>query len=436
MTIEELHLLFLKSSGVCTDTRKIAKNNLFFALSGENFDGNTFAQKAIENGAFRAIIDDSSKEFDGKTILVDDTLKTLQDLAIYHRKYLNLPIIALTGSNGKTTTKELINAVLSKKYKVTATQGNLNNHIGVPLTLLSITTDTEIGIVEMGANHIGEIDSLCKIATPDFGLITNFGKAHLEGFGSEAGVVQGKSELYKNIASTGGKLFVNIDDDKQVQLTEKIPHVTFGTKDNSDVVLHYPPASPFAEIIYKNEHFPSQLTGFYNATNMAAALTIGLYFEVEVEDIQEAITEYFPSNNRSQIKKIQNLTLLLDAYNANPTSMVAALINFKGLQSTHKIAILGDMFELGTSAAAEHLSIAELALSQKCDVIVFVGENFTKTNLEHENIYFFKDIPEMKNNFPERIKDILKEDTLILIKGSRGMALENIVPTLETIVSK
>lgn len=431
MTIPELHAMFLTSSGVCTDTRKIAKNNLFFALSGENFNGNSFAEVALKNGAIKAIIDDADYQQGNETILVEDSLKTLQELANFHRKYLNVPIIALTGSNGKTTTKELINAVLSKKYKTTATQGNFNNHIGVPLTLLAMTKDTEIGIVEMGANHLEEIKNGCLIAEPNYGYITNFGKAHLEGFGSEAAIVKGKSELYDFIKANSGILFINNDDQKQNALTTSANRFTFGKNKENDIILDYPPTLPFASILYENEIFPSQLTGFYNAPNMAAALSMGVYFKVEQNEIKSALAAYVPANNRSQLMEIGQLTLLLDAYNANPNSMEAALINFKSFEATQKVAILGDMFELGASAEKEHQEIANLALSQDYDAVLLLGNNFKRTNIKDDNFYYFENVEDLQKHFPAEVKNLLEQKTYLLIKGSRGMALERLVSILK-----
>lgn len=433
MTIEQLHTIFLKSSGICTDTRKIGENNLFFALSGDNFNGNTFAKQALRQGACKAVIDDVEFQQNNATILVKNSLKTLQKLANYHRKYLGLPIISLTGSNGKTTTKELINAVLSKKYRTTATQGNLNNHIGVPLTLLGMTSETEIGIVEMGANHLEEIKNLCEIAEPNYGYITNFGKAHLEGFGSEAGIVKGKSELYDYIKASGGMLFINQDDEKQKELSVDAQRFTFGKENSANVVLSYPPAQPFAQIKYENNEFSSQLTGFYNASNMAAALSMGVYFKVDSSAIKTALADYRPANNRSQIVQIGDLTLLLDAYNANPTSMEAALTSFSGLQAQQKVVFLGDMFELGAAAKKEHKEITELALSQKYDAVILLGENFKETHLNNENLHYFDDVEDLQKHFPQALKKLLRTKTHLLIKGSRGMALERLIPILKAL---
>jgi len=434
MTTEQLHDLFLKSSGICTDTRKMGQNNLFFALSGENFNGNVFAKQALKSGACHAVIDDAAYQ-QKNAILVENSLQMLQNLAHFHRKYLGLPIIALTGSNGKTTTKELINAVLSKKFRTKATQGNLNNHIGVPLTLLSMNEQTEMGIVEMGANHLGEIKKLCEIAAPNYGYITNFGKAHLEGFGSEAGVVKGKGELYDYIKNNGGKVFINSDDDKQMALSSMIDRYTFGTHPSSDLLLNYPPALPFAELVYKNEHFKSQMTGFYNAANMAAALSMGICFNIAPGKIKDALAGYKPANNRSQLMRLKKLTVLLDAYNANPTSMEAALTNFKDLEAKQKIVILGDMFELGAAAETEHKQIATLALEQGYKAVILLGRNFAETKLVSENLFYFENVPAFQQNIPEELKNDLKKESSILIKGSRGMALERLVPTLEALSS-
>ena len=301
MNIKSLYKLFLECTSVCTDTRKLKENDLFFALKGENFNGNKFAKKALEHGAKYAIIDE--KEYNGKnTIFVKDVLKTLQDLATYHRQQLNIPIIALTGSNGKTTTKELINVVLSKKFNTTATVGNLNNHIGVPLTLLSMTNKTEIGIVEMGANHMNEIDLLCNITLPDYGYITNFGKAHLEGFGSIEGVIKAKSELYEFLKKTDKTIFINEDDPVQIEKTKNCITFSFSeNKESSNVNIKLIEANPFVKLKYNTIEIQSSLIGSYNFKNISAAIAIGRYFKVSDKDILNAIEKYSPTNNRSQI---------------------------------------------------------------------------------------------------------------------------------------
>lgn len=430
MKIEQLHALFLESSGIATDTRKIEENTLFFALKGDNFNGNSFAEKALETGAAYAIIDEEEFNISERTILVKNVLQTLQELANFHRKYLGIPIIALTGSNGKTTTKELINQVLSKKFKTVATIGNLNNHIGVPLTLLKMNASTELGIVEMGANHLKEIDSLARIAEPNYGYITNFGKAHLEGFGSEEGVILGKSELYHVIKENGGLLFINGDDPKQVELSKTILQYSFGTGSTNNLKITYPVANPYAKVEVEGQTIQSQLIGHYNATNIAAAVSMGYYFEVPIDEISEAISSYIPANNRSQIIKKENQTIILDAYNANPTSMEAALMNFSQLDAKSKVVFLGDMFELGATAEKEHQYITQLALSKNFEAVVLLGSNFSKNKIEAQNVYYFENFQSLKDQgINPKIKEHL-EDAQILIKGSRGMALERILDIL------
>jgi len=414
MTIENLHTLFLKHQLIDTDTRKIRRNSLFFALKGDNFNGNKFANEALNKGASYAIIDEA--EYNGDhTILVENVLNTLQQLANFHRKQLNIPIISLTGSNGKTTTKELINAVLSKKYKTSATTGNLNNHIGVPLTLLSMTSETEIGIVEMGANHLKEIELLCKIAEPNFGYITNFGKAHLEGFGSVEGVVKAKSELYDFLRNNGAKAFVNSDDVKQVQQSKGIEIITFNNEK-----IQFIEANPFVAVQFKKTLIKSQLIGKYNYQNIAAAIAIGNYFNVEVNEMKDAIENYIPSNNRSQIIQKGTNKIILDAYNANPSSMQAALENFKQLEDSSKIVFLGDMFELGNESTLEHQKIAELATSFHFKEVYLIGKAFSTTNVK--NAFIYDSFEAFKTS---KMNPIL--NATILIKGSRGMALERIL---------
>ena len=427
MINQRLHELFLKSTGVCTDTRKISKGCMFFALKGSNFNGNTFAQEALDQGAAFAIIDEEHYVISDQTILVKDALKALQDLAYGHRKHLDLPIIALTGSNGKTTTKELINSVLSKKFKTVATQGNLNNHIGVPLTLLSMTKETELGIVEMGANHRGEINALCEIAAPDYGYITNFGKAHLEGFGGVEGVIKGKSELYKYLIGHKGSLILNCDDPLQKEQLDKTHTFSFGSNSKNDLKITYKKAEPFAKIEFKNTAVDSKLIGQYNATNLAAAAAFGTLFKIEPNAIQDALENYIPSNNRSQIIREGSQTIIMDAYNANPTSMEAALRNLAVVPSKYKFAILGDMFELGTSSPREHQVIADLAHNLKFTEVILVGEHFGITK---NNCHVYKTTQELlKQGLPDSIQHKIADAT-VLIKGSRGMALEQILDLL------
>ena len=428
MTIQDLHGLFLKSNGVTTDTRKIDPNTIFFALKGANFNGNAYASEALKLGAGYAVVDEEIYQTDQRIILVDDVLKTLQNLAYTHRKFLDIPIIALTGSNGKTTTKELINVVLSKKFKTVATSGNLNNHIGVPLTLLSMNSNTELGIVEMGANHIGEIAELAAIAAPDFGYITNFGKAHLEGFGSVEGVIKGKSELYNYLIDHKGSLFLNIDDSIQKKQIEATHTFTFGATTEADVKLEYAIAQPFAKIRFNDNTVNSQLIGQYNAVNLAAATSIGTFFKVENQEIVSALESYTPTNNRSQIINRNHQTIILDAYNANPTSMEAALQNFANLDDVNKVAFLGDMFELGETATIEHQKIADLTIDLGLQHVVFLGENFQKTSNPN---YQFKNLKILQENgFPKIIEELLAQKVTILIKGSRGMRLEGILDML------
>lgn len=421
MDIAKLHNLFLNCKSVSTDTRKIAQETLFFALKGDNFNGNSYAEEALKKGAKYAVIDEKEFATSNNTILVENVLKTLQELANYHRTYLKTPIIALTGSNGKTTTKELINKVLSKKYYTTATIGNLNNHIGVPLTLLSLTKKTEIGIIEMGANHQKEISFLCNIAQPNYGLITNFGKAHLEGFGGIEGVIKGKSELYDYLINHEKTIFVNSNDDIQVNKTKNASIFSFG-ENNSDVIVNFISAQPFVKCSFNKEIIESKLIGDYNFNNIATAISIGHYFNVNDYEIKEAIENYSPGNNRSQIIEKKSNKVILDAYNANPTSMNAALLNLEK-QSGYKIAILGDMFELGISAKEEHQNIVDFASSLSIDKIIYIGENFFETKINLTNSTKYKSF----TNFTEDFATSKLVNATILIKGSRGMALERIL---------
>ncbi|WP_308990913.1 UDP-N-acetylmuramoyl-tripeptide--D-alanyl-D-alanine ligase [Mariniflexile litorale] len=426
MKIEQLHHLFLECHSACTDTRKIKPNDMFFALKGDNFNGNTYAAQAILNGAKYAIIDETEFKTSAKTILVSNVLETLQALAAFHRTFLNVPIIALTGSNGKTTTKELINATLSQKYKTTATIGNLNNHIGVPLTLLSMNKNTEIGIIEMGANHLTEIEFLCNIAKPDYGYITNFGKAHLEGFGSIEGVIKAKTELYNFLIENNKTIFINGNDPIQLEKTKDVNTFTFGNNTDFDVQINFIEAQPNVSISYNELTINSHLMGEYNFNNIAAAITIATYFKVDIESIKTGIENYTPTNNRSQVIKKGTNKIILDAYNANPTSMQAALLNFEKLNDTNKIAILGDMFELGQDAELEHQNIVKLLETLNLSKIILIGENFNNTPTKPKKIIYFKTFDVFKNNF-----DMSQIDkATLLIKGSRGMALERILELL------
>ncbi|MGN7810014.1 UDP-N-acetylmuramoyl-tripeptide--D-alanyl-D-alanine ligase [Flavobacterium sp. 22076] len=421
MNIQEIHNLFLKCQSLSIDTRKIEKGSMFFAIKGENFDANTFAKEAMDLGALYVVIDNESYFIDDRTILVNNSLETLQELSKFHRNYLKLPIVALTGSNGKTTTKELINVVLSKKFKTKATIGNLNNHIGVPLTLLSFTKETEIGIVEMGANHKKEIEFLCEIAQPDYGYITNFGKAHLEGFGGVQGVIEGKSEMYQYLLKNNKTVFVNLEDPIQIEKSTGIKNFTFGVnKESADLKIKNIQANPFVVIEYEDFKVESHLIGLYNANNINAAVSIGKYFNVEDALIKEAIENYIPANNRSQLLKKGSNEIILDAYNANPSSMAVAITNFLQLENQNKIMILGDMFELGNESHEEHKAIVDSLSNQNKSKCYLIGKSFYENKISNENIQFY----ETFDAFAAYLKTIEFKDHTILIKGSRGMALE------------
>jgi UDP-N-acetylmuramoyl-tripeptide--D-alanyl-D-alanine ligase len=427
MKIEKLHQLFLKFNVVSTDTRSISNGALFFALKGDNFNGNDFAKKALDSGASYCIIDEQQSQSNARFILVPDVLITLQELANFHRKYLNIPIIAITGSNGKTTTKELINSVLGQRYKTHATQGNYNNHIGVPLTLLQMDTSVDIGIVEMGANHIGEIANLCQISAPNYGYITNFGKAHLEGFGSAAGVVKGKCELYDYLKSNKGVVFINGDDKKQVQQIGDYKSVNIFSKDNSsNIQVSMTSQTPFISFESQGCTMESQLVGIYNFSNAAAAIAMGCFFEVSLENIKKGIASYTPNNNRSQIIRKGSNTIILDAYNANPSSMEVALDNFNSMKSSLKIVILGDMFELGVHSKSEHQAVIDEVNSLNFSSAYYVGSHFFELASDSSKANFFKTTESFRN----QLQSLVFKDALILIKGSRGMALESILDSL------
>lgn len=413
MEIQDLYALYTKSYLVDTDTRKIRQDSIFFALKGDNFNGNKFVNDALEKGARYCVIDEEQYALEGKTILVEDVLSTLQKLANYHRNQLNIPIVSLTGSNGKTTTKELIHFVLKTQYKAHATLGNLNNHIGVPLTLLSFDTTTEIGIVEMGANHQKEIEFLSGIAEPDYGYITNFGKAHLEGFGGIEGVIKGKSELYAFLNQNNKTAFVNQQDEKQLELTQQIQRILF--EENVQLTSTH----PYLVLSYDSLEIKTHLTGSYNFPNIVAAITIGQHFNISKENIKKAIENYIPENNRSQIIQKKENTILLDAYNANPSSVSLALENFNQLNHPNKIVVLGDMFELGAVAKEEHQAMVDLAESLAFNRSIFVGKNYCTTNAEEK----FESFESLKSH----LVDHPIKNAYFLIKGSRGMALERLL---------
>ncbi len=433
--INELYSHFQKHPQVCTDTREIKPNSIFFALKGGNFNANNFAEQALNAGCSLAVIDEEKYKKDERFFLVDDVLTTLQQLANHHRKQLSIPIISITGTNGKTTSKELVNAVLSQKYKVQATKGNLNNHIGVPLTLLSITNEHEMAIVEMGANHQGEIAMLCGIAEPDFGMITNIGKAHLEGFGGAEGVVKAKSEMYKYIKQKGGSLFVNADNPLLMGLADGIHKIMYGKENEADFQGVYVESNPFVKLKCKaktdNESFEqkpiinTQLIGNYNFENIVAAACIGNYFDVSETEIKNGLENYVPSNNRSQVMQTKDNLLLLDAYNANPSSMKAAIENFAEMNQPNKMAILGDMLELGDDSEKEHVAIVQLLKEKNMLNVILVGPYFVDAGI------FIK-----ANSFLTSMEaaDYLKQQHLqgftILIKGSRGIKLEKVAEVL------
>lgn len=425
MEIAELYQIFLKSTGVQTDSRKVIGGNLFFALKGENTDGNQHASSAIENGALAAVIDDERYSLSNKTILVDDVLSTMQSLANHHRRQLELPVIGITGSNGKTTTKELMHAVLSKKYRTLATIGNLNNHIGVPLTLLRLKKDVEIAIIEMGANHRGEIADLCRIAEPTYGLITSIGKAHIGEFGGLEGVKEAKSELYSWISSSAGKIWLNTDVPVLNEMAQKkgVDNlITYGSNEDAMFSFKLLDADPFVKFSYNNTIVQSQLPGIYNYNNLISAFAVGLYFDVSVIDIADALSSYTSDNNRSQIIQWKGHTVLKDAYNANPTSMEAALDNFEKMQHQTKVAILGHMLELGEYSKEEHQSLADKAASLGIDYICLVGSEFNDINTVG-NIVKVSDAQAAR----KWLDGLNLNGALILLKGSRGIQLEKVL---------
>ena len=424
MELNQIHKLFLACSAVSTDTRNISQNAFFFALKGPNFNANAFAVQALESGASYAVIDEVVQPMSDSFILVDNVLKTLQDLARFHRDYLGLPVVALTGSNGKTTTKELINAALKQRFKTIATIGNLNNHIGVPLTLLSMNADTEVGVVEMGANHANEIALLCSIAKPNVGYITNFGKAHLEGFGSEQGVVVAKSELYDYLKANKGLIIMNSDDAKQEKQVGQYSNTfSFSEYKQASINISLLDSQPFLNVSLVDIVIKTNLVGVYNFHNIAAALAVGSFFNLTPQQLKSGIEAYVPANNRSQIIQQNSNQILLDAYNANPSSMEVALENFKGTQNSNKLAILGDMFELGANSAKEHLEIVNQAILTKGCVFYFIGSLFFEQKIAHSTFLFFETFKELQSH----LEEITISNTSILIKGSRGMALERVL---------
>jgi UDP-N-acetylmuramoyl-tripeptide--D-alanyl-D-alanine ligase len=414
MKINQLHTIYLNSSGVCTDTRTLKKDCIFFALTGENFNGNEYASKAIELGASNVVIDDLSYKKDERYIVVENVLKSLQTLASYHRNLLKCPVIGITGTNGKTTTKELIHCVLSSKFKTVCTKGNLNNDIGVPLTILSSPLDTEMLIVEMGANHIREINVLCEIAQIDYGLITNIGKAHLEGFGSYENIIKTKNELYQFIRKKNKKVFVNKRDPLLVGLSETIDRVFYTDSKSTNN------EDSLASVFINNKEVKTKLIGSYNTSNIIAAYTIGSYFGVDEQSIVDSLQNYTPSNNRSELKITDSKnTLILDAYNANPTSMSLSINSFLKLRKKSYWLILGDMLELGKSSLEEHQKIIDSLEEKNAENVIIVGDEFGRC--KHSYKHF--DTVELVSKWITTHPVI---NCKILLKGSRGIKLEQL----------
>lgn len=435
MTTEQLYQIFLQHPQVCTDTRKIAANSIFFALNGANFNANTFAEKALEMGAAFAVIDEAAYRKNNRFILVDDVLAALQDLARHHRKHLNTPVIGLTGSNGKTTTKELINSVLSRQFKTYATKGNLNNHIGVPLTLLSISAETEIAIIEMGANHQQEIAFLCTIAQPTHGMITNIGRAHLEGFGGAEGVRKGKGELFDFLEQSGGTVFVNHDDLvlEEMAFQRNFKQVVYYGKDSTNLVsgeiLKNVPLLKIRwqanqETSTQKQEVQTQLTGSYNLDNLLAAICIGHEFKLSAEQINAGISSYQPENSRSQILQTKTNTLICDYYNANPSSMEVAIQNLEAITADKKVLILGDMFELGEHSSAEHELIIRKAKAIAAQRI-FIGKSFYEHRASFTDTFY-----ETTDTAFTALKSSPIINATVLVKGSRSMKLESLLELL------
>jgi|TARA_B110000914_G_scaffold61093_1_gene53034 UDP-N-acetylmuramoyl-tripeptide--D-alanyl-D-alanine ligase len=424
MNIQKIHELFLLNNSVSIDTRNIKSNDIFFAINGPNFNGNKFALEAIKKGCSYVVSDELEvSKLSNKIVYVEDSVKALQELANYHRRTLNAKIIAITGSNGKTTSKEILLNVLKSKYNTIATKGNLNNHLGVPLTLLSMNKDTEIGIIEMGANHLKEIEALCKIAEPDYGYITNFGNAHLQGFKTIEGVIKGKSELYEYLKSNSKLIFYNSQNNTQSNVIgEYTNSFSYGINANDDCQLTKVKSSDNIQVSYKNKTISSKIYGDYNFDNICIAIAIGDFYNIDFEDIKKGVENYLPDNNRSQITTKESNTIILDAYNANPTSMDLAIKSFEKLKHTNKVIIAGDMFELGEESNKYHQQIVNYLESTSNIEIFIVGVNFSKTN--HSN--------KIKSlvTTDELITDLMKlkiKNSSILIKGSRGMELEKVI---------
>jgi UDP-N-acetylmuramoyl-tripeptide--D-alanyl-D-alanine ligase len=431
---QEVYQAFLKANGVSTDTRKIDQDCIFFALRGENFDANTFAAEALSKGAAFVVIDREEFFINEKTLLVEDVLDCLQQVARIHRENFIQPVIGLTGSNGKTTTKELIRAILSQKYIVLATEGNLNNHIGVPLTLLKLKKEHEIAVIEMGANHQKEIEFLSSLSQPDYGLITSIGKAHLEGFGGFEGVIKAKSELYQFIGQKNGQLVINGDDELLLGLGEALKKTSYGTKNKADLFALDCEWQPWVGFSYqwkeekRTKKFYTHLTGRYNLDNVLSAVCFGKIFGIEDEKIIEALEKYAPDNNRSQWINKGRHSILMDAYNANPSSMMAALENFVSLDSNEKTVFLGDMFELGTASAKEHENIVRWLSLQKNVNCYYCGERFMECRqYGNQNSHFFDNT----ESCLQTVNALNIASGKVLIKGSRGMKMERCLTLFE-----
>ena len=429
MNIESLYHVFCEAGAVTTDSRNCPSGSVFFALKGDSFNGNLYAAKALEAGSAYAVVDEAEVVRSERFILVNDVLRTLQELANYHRKQMAMPIIAITGSNGKTTTKELLATALMPKYKLHYTQGNFNNHIGVPLTLLQLTKDHELAIVEMGANHPKEIGELAAIAEPDYGIITNIGKAHLEGFGGLEGVIKTKKELYDFVQETEGKVFVNAQDELLMNLSAGIERILYNDE-LSSFELSVINAIPTLNVAIKgksgDDELKTQLAGEYNAINLAVALEVGDYFDVPYSDMKSALEAYEPSNNRSQIVKTEKNTVVLDAYNANPASMAVAIANFKNLPDKNKVLMLGAMKEMGAYSKAEHQNLVDLVDVDDFTEKYLVGEEFKVLDTKPESINFFSNTEDLKTYLNQKTIS----GSTVLVKGSRSMKMETLIDFL------
>ncbi|HPM29544.1 MAG TPA: UDP-N-acetylmuramoyl-tripeptide--D-alanyl-D-alanine ligase [Chryseolinea sp.] len=427
MEIEKLYQHYLSSGKISTDTRKIEPGSLFFALKGDNFNANEFAEEALNKGAMFSIVDEKRFAVNDKCILVDDVLTTLQKLARHHRDQFTIPFIGLTGSNGKTTSKELLHAVLSKKFKTLATKGNLNNHIGVPLTILSIDKTIEVAVIEMGANHLGEIALLCSIANPTHGFITNIGKAHIGTFGGFENIVRGKSELYQHLLTNNGVVFINSLNEILANMAKRFKNPIYYPAAGNYYHCEIISADPFVKIKTENgATIETQIIGGYNFENMATALCIGKYFGVDADEANRAIAEYSPGNMRSQVMQKGSNTIILDAYNANPSSMQAAIENLASMKVEHKVAIVGDMFELEGEAEKEHRNLGMLLREKKIDRVYLCGKLVASAKSELPEALHF----ESKALLMEELKNNPISNSTILVKASRGIGLETILDYL------